>query len=104
MATSANYRNFYYKGGKKYSHTIDPRTGYPVQHSILSSTVIARDCTTADAYATAFMVMGLDNAKAFCAKHPELEAYFICSGENGEYEIFFTEGMKKYIVHANNLK
>lgn len=58
----------------------------------------------ADAYATAFMVMGLDNAKAFCAKHPELEAYFICSGENGEYEIFFTEGMKKYIVHANNLK
>jgi thiamine biosynthesis lipoprotein len=50
------------------------------------------------------MVMGLDNAKAFCAKHPELEAYFICSGENGEYEIFFTEGMKKYIVHANNLK
>ena len=104
MATSGNYRNFYYKGGKKYSHTIDPRTGYPVQHSILSSTVIARDCTTADAYATAFMVMGLDNAKAFCAKHPELEAYFICSGENGEYEIFFTEGMKKYIVHANNLK
>ena len=66
--------------------------------------VIDITCTIADAYATAFMVMGLDNAKAFCAKHPELEAYFICSGENGEYEIFFTEGMKKYIVHANNLK
>lgn len=70
MATSGNYRNFYYKGGKKYSHTIDPRTGYPVQHSILSSTVIARDCTTADAYATAFMVMGLDNAKAFAQNTP----------------------------------
>lgn len=98
MATSGNYRNFYYKGGKKYSHTIDPRTGYPVQHSILSSTVIAQDCATADAYATAFMVMGLDDAKAFCAKHPELEAYFICSGKEGKYEIFFTEGMKKYIV------
>lgn len=65
MATSGNYRNFYYKGGKKYAHTIDPRTGYPVQHSILSSTVIAKDCASADAYATAFMVMGLDSAKAF---------------------------------------
>lgn len=68
MATSGNYRNFYYKGGKKYAHTIDPRTGYPVQHSILSSTVIAKDCASADAYATAFMVMGLDSAKAF-VKH-----------------------------------
>mgnify|MGYP000682978126 FL=1 len=76
MATSGNYRNFYYKGGKKYSHTIDPRTGYPVQHSILSSTVIARDCTTADAYATAFMVMGLDNAKAFLCKTPRAGSLF----------------------------
>ena len=58
MATSGNYRNFYYKDGKKYAHTIDPRTGYPVQHNILSSTVIAKDCATADAYATAFMVLG----------------------------------------------
>lgn len=86
MATSGNYRNFYYKGGKKYAHTIDPRTGYPVQHSILSSTVIAKDCASADAYATAFMVMGLDSAKAFCEAHPELDAYFICSGEGDKYE------------------
>lgn len=98
MATSGNYRNFYYKGGKKYAHTIDPRTGYPVQHSILSSTVIARDCATADAYATAFMVMGLDAARAFCEAHPELDAYFICSGEGDTFETFFTEGMKKYII------
>lgn len=76
MATSGNYRNFYYKGGKKYSHTIDPRTGYPVQHSILSSTVIARDCTTADAYATAFMVMGLDNDKSFLCKTPRAGSLF----------------------------
>lgn len=55
MATSGNYRNFYYKDGKKYAHTIDPRTGYPVQHNILSSTVIAKDCATADAYATSFI-------------------------------------------------
>lgn len=98
MATSGNYRNFYYKGGKKYAHTIDPRTGYPVQHTILSSTVIAKDCATADAYATAFMVMGLDSAKAFCKAHPELDAYFICSGDEDKYEIYFTEGMKRHIV------
>lgn len=98
MATSGNYRNFYYKGGKKYAHTIDPRTGYPVQHSILSSTVIAKDCASADAYATAFMVMGLDSAKAFCEAHPELDAYFICAGEGDKFETYFTEGMKRYIV------
>ena len=98
MATSGNYRNFYYKGGKKYAHTIDPRTGYPVQHSILSSTVIAKDCASADAYATAFMVMGLDSAKAFCEAHPELDAYFICSGEGDKYETYVTDGMKKFIV------
>lgn len=98
MATSGNYRNFYYKGGKKYAHTIDPRTGYPIQHTILSSTVIAKDCASADAYATAFMVMGLDSAKAFCQKHPDLDAYFICSGEDGTYETYFTEGMRRFIV------
>ncbi len=98
MATSGNYRNFYYKGGKKYAHTIDPRTGYPVQHSILSATVIAKDCATADAYATSFMVMGLDSAKAFCEVHPELDAYFICSSEGDAYEVFHTDGMKKYII------
>ena len=77
LATSGNYRNFYYKDGKKYAHTIDPRTGYPVQHNILSSTVVAKDCATADAYATSFMVLGLDSAKAICNAHPELDAYFI---------------------------
>lgn len=98
MATSGNYRNFYYKDGKKYAHTIDPRTGYPVQHSILSSTVIAKDCASADAYATAFMVIGLDSAKAFCEAHPELDAYFICAGKDNTFETYFTEGMKRFIV------
>lgn len=97
MATSGNYRNFYYKDGKKYAHTIDPRTGYPVQHNILSSTVIAKDCATADAYATSFMVLGLDSAKAICNDHPELDAYFIYAKENGNTGIYFTEGMKKYL-------
>ncbi|MGN1262450.1 MAG: FAD:protein FMN transferase, partial [Prevotella sp.] len=83
MATSGNYRNFYYKNGKKYAHTIDPKTGYPVQHNILSSTVIADDCATADAYATAFMVMGLEKARKVLERHPELMAYFIYSDEQG---------------------
>ena len=98
MATSGNYRKFYYKDGKRYAHTIDPRLGTPVQHNILSATVIAKDCTTADAYATAFMVMGLEKAKAFCEKHPELEAYFICSGEGDSYEIYYTPGMNKFML------
>lgn len=98
LATSGNYRNFYYKDGKKYAHTIDPRTGYPIQHNILSATVVANDCATADAYATAFMVLGLDSAKAICNAHPELDAYFIYAQESGKTDVYYTEGMKKYIV------
>ena len=98
MATSGNYRKFYYKDGKRYAHTIDPREGTPVQHNILSATVIAPDCTTADAYATAFMVMGLEQTKAFCEEHPELNAYLICDGEGDSYEIFYTPGLEKFIV------
>ena len=98
MATSGNYRKFYYKDGKRYAHTIDPRLGTPVQHNILSATVIAKDCTTADAYATAFMVMGLEKAKAFCEEHPELNAYLICDGEGDNYEIYYTPGMERYII------
>lgn len=97
LATSGNYRNFYYKDGKKYAHTIDPRTGYPVQHNILSSTVIAENCATADAYATAFMVLGLDSAIAICNAHPEIDAYFIYSAENDSTKVYYTEGMKHFI-------
>ena len=98
MATSGNYRKFYYKDGKRYAHTIDPRIGHPVQHSILSATVIAKDCTTADAYATAFMVMGLEKSMEFCKAHPELDAYFICDGEGESYEIYYTPGMERFMV------
>lgn len=97
VATSGNYRNYYYKDGKKYGHTIDPHTGYPVQHSILSATVLAKDCMTADAYATAFMVMGMEKAVGFLRSHPELEVYFIYGNEGGEYNVFSSEGMKKYL-------
>lgn len=93
MATSGNYRNFYYKGGKKFAHTIDPKTGYPVQHSILSATVIAKSCAVADAYATSFMVMGLDKARQVLERHPELMAYFIYSDEKGEMAVWFSPSL-----------
>ena len=95
MATSGNYRNFYYKNGKKYAHTIDPKTGYPVQHNILSATVLAADCTTADAYATAFMVLGLERSQAILQKHPELMAYFIYTDQKGNNAVWFTKGLIK---------
>lgn len=98
MATSGNYRNFYYKDGKKYAHTIDPKTGYPVQHNILSATVIADNCATADAYATAFMVLGLDRAKAVMEKHPELMAYFIYSDNKGENAVWFSPALRNKIA------
>ena len=79
MATSGNYRNFYYEGGKKYAHTINPHTGKPAQSDILSATVIAESCAVADAYATAFMVLGSKKAKEILKKHPELQAYLILS-------------------------
>lgn len=98
IATSGNYRNFYYKDGKKYAHTIDPRTGYPVQHNILSATVIAKDCMSADAYATAFMVMGLEEAERFADAHPDIDACFIYTDEKGELQTYYTKGMKRFIT------
>lgn len=97
IATSGNYRNYYYKDGKKYAHTIDPRTGYPVQHNILSATVIAKDCMSADAYATAFMVMGLEEAERFADMHPDIDACFIYADKKGKLQMFLTKGMKKYM-------
>ena len=94
MATSGNYRNFYYKGGRKYAHTIDPRTGYPVQHNILSSTVLAASCATADAYATSFMVMGLEKAQELLDRHPELMAYFIYTDKDGQLAVWYSPSLE----------
>jgi thiamine biosynthesis lipoprotein len=94
MATSGNYRNFYYKDGKRFAHTINPETGYPVEHSLLSATVLADNCATADAYATAFMVMGLEKAKRLLEKHPELLVYFIYD-EDGELKEDLSEGLER---------
>ncbi len=101
MATSGNYRNFYYKDGKKYAHTIDPKTGRPVLHTLLSATVFAEDCATADAYATSFMVMGLEKSKQFLEHHSELQAYFIYADEKGENAVWYSPWLKSKIVTGN---
>ena len=95
VATSGNYRNYRYEDGRKLSHTIDPRTGYPVAHTLLSATVIANDCATADAYATAFMVIGIEKAIEIC-KQKEIDAYFIYSTPEGGISTRETDGMKMY--------
>lgn len=77
MATSGNYRNFYYADGERRSHTIDPRTGYPVQHSLLSATVVSSTCMRADALATACMVLGADKALEMIARAEDAACYFI---------------------------
>lgn len=99
MATSGNYRNFYYKGGKKYAHTIDPATGRPVQHALLSATVLAKNCATADAFATSFMVMGMERAQELLKHHPELMAYFIYSDQKGELAVWFSPSLQDKIGH-----
>lgn len=93
MATSGNYRNFYYKDGKKYAHTIDPKTGKPVQHNVLSATVLAPSCARADAYATSFMVLGLEKAQEILSRHKELKAYLIYTNDKGEYSVWHSPGI-----------
>jgi thiamine biosynthesis lipoprotein len=96
MATSGNYRNFYYKGGRKYAHTINPKTGRPVQHNILSATVLCNQCAKADAYATAFMVMGLDKAREVLERNPDLMVYFIYD-DKGQNKVWYSPSMKDKI-------
>lgn len=97
VATSGNYRNFYIKDGKKYAHTIDPRTGYPSEQSILSATIVAEDCITADAYATAFMAMGLEKAREAAKNIPGIEYYVIYTDENGKHQIEYSDSMLQYL-------
>jgi len=93
MATSGNYFNYYEEDGKKFSHTIDPSTGYPIQREILSASVFAKDCMTADGWATAFMVMGHEKAIDILSKHPELDAFLIYSDANG-ITTYVTKGIE----------
>ena len=98
LATSGNYRRFYVVDGKKYSHTINPKTGFPVQQDILGASVYAPTCMEADAYATAFMVLGMEKAKEIVETNPSVEACFIYQNEQGEREVWVSEKLKTLIL------
>ena len=102
LATSGNYRNFYELDSVRYSHTVDPKTGYPVQHSLLSATVVAKDCMTADAYATAMMVMGMERSLVLLDQVRELEAVLIYSDESGSLKTYISESLKPFISDLGN--
>ncbi len=93
IATSGNYRNFYTKNGQKYAHTINPKTGYPKLSDLLSVSVFAPNCITADAYATAFMVMGYEKAKKTILQNKNLDALFIYSKPDGSIAKDMTQGV-----------
>jgi len=97
VCTSGSYRKFIEENGIKYSHTINPKTGYPTHQNLLSVTVITPNCTYADAVATALMVMGLAHAKKFVENHKEIEAYFIFVNKKGEFETWNSERLNSMI-------
>ncbi|HBY54266.1 MAG TPA: thiamine biosynthesis protein ApbE, partial [Marinilabiliales bacterium] len=98
LTTAGNYRKFFVENGVKYGHTIDPKTGFPARNTLLSATVVCDDAMTADAYDTVFMVLGLEKSLELLKKLPGIDVYFIYSNPEGEFEIYFSEGLKKMIV------
>ena len=98
VATSGSYRKYYEKNGVRYSHTIDPKTGFPVKHSLLSVSVIADNTAYADAYATAFMVFGFEKARHFVENDSSLEAFFIYSDSSGFNRTYGTPGFEKLVI------
>jgi thiamine biosynthesis lipoprotein len=93
LATSGNYRKFYEKDGEVFSHTINPLSGYPVRHNLLSATVIADDAMTADAYATWFMAAGLEKAIEITEREAAVDAYLVYA-DGDEYKVFKSRGIK----------
>lgn len=94
LVTSGNYRKFYIRDGEKFSHTIDPETGYPVKHNLLSATVITANATMADAYATYLMVIGIDRAKEFLENNKDFEALLVYVDQE-HMKVFSTKGIKQ---------
>jgi FAD:protein FMN transferase len=92
LATSGNYRKFIEVDGKRYGHTIDPRSGRPAMNTLLSASIIADDCATADALATALLVMGFEEAQIWLRRNRGVEAYLIMDSGQGDYEIWSTPG------------
>jgi thiamine biosynthesis lipoprotein len=101
IATSGNYRKFYEENGIRYSHTIDPSTGYPARNSLLSVSVRAKKCWEADAYATAFMVMGYNKAMDYLSSNNDLDAYLIYSDSSGRLKTRMTEGFRTILAEEN---
>ncbi len=101
VATSGNYRKFYVEDGIKYSHSINPKTGFTAKQNILSVTIFAKNAITADALATSCMIMGLEKSKIMIENSPDLEAYFIYVDKNGKTKVYYTKGVEKYL--ENNL-
>ncbi|RKZ83860.1 MAG: FAD:protein FMN transferase, partial [Gammaproteobacteria bacterium] len=97
LATSGNYRKFYEKEGVMITHSIDPATGFPKTSNLLSVSILTEECMTADAYATACMVMGLEKAKVFVENQKGVDAFLIYGDEFGNYQVWHTGGIKKYI-------
>lgn len=102
FTTSGNYFNYRIVDGKKYSHTIDPVTGYPAQRAILSASVFAEDCSTADAWGTALMVMGHEKGIALLKKHPTIEAFLIYTDSTGTTQTYSTPGIAPFISLRNS--
>lgn len=100
MATSGNYRKYYEIDGVRYAHSIDPKSGYPVQHSLLSVSVLSDNCTDADGFATAFMVMGMEKSLQFIAEHPEIQAYFIYYDKDEGMKTKMSKGFME-MIQAN---
>ena len=97
LATSGNYRKFYVEDGIKYSHEIDPKTGYPAKNTLLSVSIIADECVMADGIATACMVMGKEKTIRFLSNHPEFEAYLVYSDDSGNFMTWISEKLAGYI-------
>lgn len=102
IATSANNFNYVIRDGARYTHTLDPTTGYPAHNPILSASVFAKDCMTTDAYATAFMVMGHEKAIKIVEEDPELEAFLVYSKPDGTTATYISEGLKDKLKLASN--
>lgn len=102
ISTSGNYRKFYVENGIKYSHHIDPKTGYTTRNSLLSVTLITDECAMADGTATACLVMGKDRTIDFIKKHPQFNAYLIYSDDSGNFKTWTSENISKYISETGN--
>ena len=98
LTTSGNYRNFYEVDGVKYSHTINPQTGFPERNTLLSASAFAKDCMTADAFSTAFMAMGLDKAYELASETDGIEAYLVYSDDRGKMKVKYTAGVNAFLI------